>query len=143
MSKEHGRKGSTAAGGTGHTRMTGSTSQQEIQGSGRWCTELTVRGFSENNTLCRRIRLMGWYQLDVDVGMQRLTAPFDFASVVVGNRTEKWRIADTWWNLMIEQADKADVPTGDVDRHPKPNSTRPRGRGRGHGRGRGRGSGRA
>ena len=111
-----------------------------IDGQGFFREQHVVSPDKVHGLLDRRFDL-GWYQLDIDVGSQRLTMPFDFTSITTGNRTEKWRIADLWWNLMIEQADKVDVPTGDVDRAPRPRPTRP-GRGEGRVRGRGRGRGR-
>ena len=79
---------------------------------------------------------LGWYQLNVDDGMIRLTLPFDFSTVQVGKRTERWRIGNTWRYDMIEEAGKRDVPTDDVDRKPRPRHTRARSGGRRRERGR-------
>ena len=56
-----------------------------------------------HSLLERRVDL-GWYQMDIDVGMHRLTIPFDFSTVKDGQRQEKWRIGDEWWEEMMEEA---------------------------------------
>ena len=66
---------------------------------------------------------LGWYQLDVNVGMDRLTGPFDFTTVQTDRRRERWRISDDLWEDMIEEANKMNVQTDDVDRKPRPKST--------------------
>ena len=37
---------------------------------------------------------LGWYQLDLDVGLDRMTEPFDFATIQSRTKVEKWRIGN-------------------------------------------------
>ena len=69
-------------------------------------------------SLLERCTDFGWYQLDLDVGMHQLTIPFDFSTVHVGKQLEKQRISDKWWDEMIEEAEKRDIPTSYVNRNP-------------------------
>ena len=80
--------------------------------------------------------------MDVNVAMDRLTEPFNFTTIQMDKRTERWRVDDGMWEKMIAEAKRCNVKTEDVDRRPRPRQTRPRGAGRGRGKGRGRGRGR-
>ena len=77
---------------------------------------------------------LGWYQLDVNVGRDRLTEPFDFTTIQSGARAEKWRVANIHWKEMMEEAAKRGVPTADVDLVPRLRHERARRGGRGRGR---------
>ena len=79
---------------------------------------------------------LGWYQLDVNVAINKMSEPFDFATVRSGTKVEKWRIDNVHWREMMEEAAKCGVPTADVDRIPRSTYNRLRGNGRGRGRGR-------
>ena len=79
---------------------------------------------------------LGWYQLDIDLGLDAMTEPFDFATVQSGSKVEKWRISNVHWREMMEEAEKRAVPTSDVDYVPRSRYGRARGGGRGRGRGR-------
>ena len=81
---------------------------------------------------------MGWYQLDVQVSKHKLSEPFDFVTVRVGSRTDKWRVSDELWDAMMSNARKHNIPTADVDFVPRPRAVRRPGRGRGRRGGRGR-----
>ena len=81
---------------------------------------------------------MGWYQLDVRLSKDKLSEPFDFTTVRVGTRVDRWRVSDEQWDEMMNNARKHNIPTTDVDFVPRPRAVRGNGRGRGRRGGRGR-----
>ena len=66
------------------------------------------------HNLLERREDLGWYLLDVNVGMDRLTEPFDLLAVQVGPKVEKWRIGNAQWKEMMDEAEKHGVLTGDL-----------------------------